>query len=258
MKKISFLAIIVLGSCASLNTVSSIEETSDKTTSFKYSDSASNVLYSITNDSENLYVRLNTSETASIAKMLKTGLTVYFDVDGKKGKNLSVLYPLAQDQQISLSQTPGSGNSTPKIELNKLLPQLSDVITYNNNGVTEHLSAIAADSDIKVSIKSLSKSEITYQLTIPFNKITTDDLSSLSNLSIGIVSGRFYPPTTDGNGRPGGGQGSGQGMSGGGMGGGQGKGRGAGNGGNSQGQGNMSAMTTPIKFWFKVDLQDAE
>ena len=238
----------MLGSCASLNTVSSVEETSDNTTSFKYSDSDSNVLYSVSNDNENLYVRLNTSETASIAKMLKTGITVYFDVDGKKGKNVSVLYPLAQDQQMSLSQTPGSGNSTPKIELNKLIPQLSDVITYNNNGVTEHFSAIAADSDIKVSIKALNNSEITYQLTIPFNKIIINGLSSLSNLSIGIVSGRFYPPSADGNGRPG----SGQGMSGGGMGGGQGKGRGAGSGGS--GQGNMSAMTRPIKFWFKVDI----
>jgi hypothetical protein len=81
MKKISFLAIIILGNCASLSTVGSIEESLAEANLFSYNDLESKVFYYVANDTNNLYVSLNTSETTSIAKILKTRLTVYLDVD---------------------------------------------------------------------------------------------------------------------------------------------------------------------------------
>ena len=257
MKKISFFAFLVISSCASLNTVNSIEDISDKENLYRYSNTDSNLLYYVSNDAENLYIRLNTSETTSIAKILRTGLTIYFDVKGKKRKDIFVHYPLAQNQQLSDNEIPRPGNNnihTPQIELTKLISQISDIASYSNHKITEDFSVVMADSDIKINIQAKTNTEITYSLSIPFTKIAKNGLADLSNLSVGIVSGRFDSPASGGSGKSGGGQGqSGAGMGSSGMhsGGGQGRGRGMGSG---QAQGNMSAMTTPIKFWFKIDI----
>ena len=250
MKKIFFFAFLIISSCASLNTVNSIQDISDKEDLYRYSNTDSNLLYYVSNDDENLYIRLSTSETTSIAKILRTGLTIYFDVKGKKSKDIFVHYPLAQNQHLS-----GNNNIyTPQIELPKLIAQISDIASYSNNNMTEDFSVVMADSDIKINIQSKSNTEITYSLSIPFTKIAKNGLADLSNLSVGIVSGRYDSPSSGGSGKSGGGQGqSGAGMGSSGMhsGGGQGRGRGMGSG---QAQGNMSAMTTPIKFWFKIDI----
>lgn len=259
MKNIFFIALIILGSCASLNTVSSVEHTANEASSFRYNDSNSNVLYSVANDNENLYVSLNTSETTSIAKILRTGLSIYFDVNGKKAKDLFVQYPLAQKQKLSkeeMSNPGSSNNSSPNTQLTKLLAQMSYQAIYHKLSETESFSVLDKNSEIKIVIESVTSSEITYHLTIPFNKIAISGKSDLSKLSVGIVSGRFDPPDSSAGAGSGSGQGGGQGsgMSGGGQGGGQGRGMSGG----GQSQGNMSAMTTPIKFWFKVELQDAK
>ncbi|RLD20052.1 MAG: hypothetical protein DRI71_10905 [Bacteroidetes bacterium] len=255
MKNIAFLALVLLGSCASLNTVTSEEKTSENNRSFRYSDSNSNVLYHVSNDKENLYISLNTSETASIAKILKTGLTFYFDTKGKKAKDLYVQYPLAQNQNISKEEmtTPSKNNSrVMQVDLKKLLPQISNLGAYKNQDATENFSVLNTESDIKITIEAVNNAEMNYHLTIPFNKISAGGLASIGDLSVGIVSGKFSPPSGAGN-NQGSGQGrsGGGGMSGGGQGGGQGRGM---SGGNGQSQGNMSVMSTPIKFWFKVAL----
>jgi len=212
MKNIFIIALVILGSCTSLNTNSSVEYTTTEASSFRYNDSNSNVLYSVSNDNENLYVSLNTSESTSIAKILRIGLFIYFDVNGKKAKDLFVQYPLAQNQKLSKEEMTNPGNSNtrnPNTQLTKLLPQISPQCTYHKQSETESFSVLDENSAIKIDIKAVTNSEITYHMTVPFNKIATGGKVDLSNLSVGIVSGKFEPPLTGGV--PGQGQGSGQG-----------------------------------------------
>ena len=87
MRKLFLLLLLPLTSCVSLDTVVSDTKTTNAIIEYRYYDSKSDIRYHITNDKENLYIKLNTIEPASIMKIFKTGLTVYFYTKGQKNKN---------------------------------------------------------------------------------------------------------------------------------------------------------------------------
>lgn len=54
----------------------------------------SKFMYSISNDSNNLYVRIKVFDKALQMKMLRSGFTLWIDTVGKKKKTLAIKYPL--------------------------------------------------------------------------------------------------------------------------------------------------------------------
>lgn len=251
MNKLIILLLIFFSSCVPLNTVTSLSENNKTTDKFRYYDSKSNVRYYISNDAENLHISLNASERTAISKILKTGLTIYFDVEGKKSTKVSVKYPIKGSQKFSREEMQKQGNQRDNFDLKTVISELPGNVIFTNYDKTEIFSTVVKNSTIKVSIDANSNKEITYNLTIPFNKILEAGLSSLSNLSIGIVSGKFDMSSQQSGGMQGGMRGQGGGQGGGGGGKGQGRGQG---GGSRPSNTNMSAMTTPISIWFKADL----
>ena len=263
MKYIFFSAILFITSCASLNTVTSVVDSTDASDDlFRYGDTESKVRYYVTNDTEFLKVKFNTAESPSIAKILRTGLTIYFDVKGKKKKDVFVQYPLEQKVKLTQADMPKMSSSkspTPMIDSGKLLSELTGLALFESYKEEKNFSVLDSKSDIKIAITANSNSEITYELIIPISRITNGGLNSLSNLSIGIVSGSFEAPAMGSGGGQGMSGGSGSmsdgGMRGSGGGGGQGGGQGRGRSTGGSQSGNSSIMTKPINIWFKVDLQ---
>lgn len=266
MNRLFFLTFILLCSCASLNKVESTQETNSKSNEYTYSDTDSKIRYNISNDKKNLHIKLNTSEFTTIMKIMRTGLIINFDLNGKKSEKTYFQYPLPQSQRFAGRDISKQNNgSASKFDLNKLFAQISDEAIFNRNGEVEQLNVLSASPDVKVSMKATNNEEMTYDLFIPLNKISKDGLSSLSKLSIGITTGKVENASSGGGrgeGMSGGGRGGRGGMSGG-MGGGRG-GRGGmgGGGGRSGGMGggersggfDKASMTKPIEFWFKLDL----
>lgn len=272
MNRLFFLAFILLCGCTSLNKVESASESNSKSNEYAYSDTDSKIRYNITNDKNNLHIKLNTSEISSITKIIRNGLKINFDLKGKKGESFYFQYPTALSQQYAprnlakqengniqrsesgnlqrqengnssrqnndntQRQRPGVGQSG-KFDLNKLFAQLPEEAIFNHYGEIEQINIYSETSDIKVTLKAINNEEMTYDLYIPLKRLSKDGIAALGNLSVGIISGNIETSNI-GGGRPEGMQGGGRGgMSGGGRGGMAGGGRGGMGGG---GRGGMS------------------
>ena len=252
MKKIAFLVLVLLSGCASLKVVTSLPESESNKENFTHFNTTNNIAYQAFHDKKNLHIRLKTNERASVLKILRTGLHVYFDVNGKKKKDIYVQYPIGNTGQMAMQEL-GQGNSQgSQFDLKRMLNRISREAIYGYFGSEEAVYLSLNESHIKTSMRSSKFNELIYDLVIPFEKIAVDSLQ-LSNLSIGIVSGSFDTPS----------MGSGMGgkkMGGSGMQPGGGRSGGMGPGGGRPGgmSGNMqnNAMSSPIKIWFKVNLQE--
>ncbi len=244
MKRYIFISLVLLGACTSLNTVTSLSESNEDDNRYRYHDSRSKIRYQITNDDKDLHIKLNTSDKGSIMKILKTGLTFYFDVKGKKRKDVYFQYPIAQDLKMS---GPDRTKKQNELELEKLFLRIPTECIYSSFGETEYIYFSRTEHDIIVSIKALTKDEIIYDLIIPFSRITDEGFSSLSNLSVGVVSGKFEIPSSGGSVHGSMGSGSGSRSSG--------SSRHSGSMyGERSGSIDISSMNKAIDFWFKVDL----
>ena len=249
MNRLFFLAFILLCGCTSLNKVESTSESNSKSNEYAYSDSDSKIRYNITNDKNNLHIRLNTAEISSITKIIRNGLKINFDLNGKKGERFYFQYPTALSQQYAPRnlaklengniQRPESGNiqrqengSSPRqsndntqrqrpgvgqsgrFDLNKLFAQLPEEAIFNRYGEIEQINIYSETSDIKVTLKAINNEEMTYDLYIPLKRLSKDGIAGLGNLSVGIISGNIETSNT-GGGRPESMQGGRGGMSGG-------------------------------------------
>ena len=258
MRRLIFFSLIFFCGCSSLELFTSLPEKAETKNDYRFYNANSKIRYQITNDEKNLIIRLNTVEIPTIMKMLRAGLTFYFDVNGKKQTKVYFQYPLAHNGQKSVApeRQEFPKGQRPEMDIKGMLVKASKIGVFVSNDKTEEISVLSPNAEIRVNIEALNSSEITYELSIPFTKISANGISALSNLSIGIVSGKLEIPEKTG-GRHGGMQ---EGGSPGGMQGGAPPNGGGRRQGGMQGAGrpddgaDMISMSTAIEFWFKVDL----
>lgn len=251
-QKMLMLPIIMgLMACSSMNIVNSLEEKKGSDFPFRYYDSESQIAYAITNDDVNLHLRLRIKDEANMVKILKSGLTIYFDVMGKKKTDVFVKYPIAHTGEAPKTERnekqKGLENKRKKLEtMISVTPVLA---TYQSFEDVQQFSVINADSEFKCGLRLNENEELIYDLVIPMHKISENGRIGLSNLSIGVESGILEIRERPNNG---GGSSNGGGPPSGGRGGGGGGGpsgdRGA-NGGEDR-----SDQGKKIAFWFKVLL----
>ncbi len=241
---------MIIASCTSHNSVVSESITAEGP--YKYSDSESMIGYRISNDNSTLTLRMATHEKSSIMKILRTGLTVYFDPSGKKKKTIAIKYPSEQKGQ-QLQKEKGQKQTENKrpgqIPLEEMIQKAPDLILYMNKDTTIHYSRLT-NPPVNVKLSTIHEGELTYELTIPIQLISSN---GLDNISIGVESGSFDPlsasdsPQAGNGGRPSGGRGGSSGT------------RPGGGGGRTSGNGNPtstenSKLLNPIKFWFQLKL----
>lgn len=267
MNRFFLFGIILLSSCTSLNKVQSTGAMNKNLNDYAYSDPESKIRYDVSNDSKNLYIRLNTVDYASVSKILISGLKVCFDVNGKKSSKVFFEYPLPQNKRA-----PGQGRPRPVaadpsgFSLNRIIEQIPNEGEFDRNGEKERVILSDKDSNIKATIKAVSNDEIIYNLTIPISRISKDGIAALSKLSVGIMAGNTENSSMGAGGGGRGGAGGGGGRSGGGRGG-AGGGGGGGRGGAGGGEGapggggggaDRTLMTKPVDFWFTVNMFQAK
>ena len=265
MKKIMGLTLLLLTGCSTLQVATSIPEDELKDSVFNYYDKESNVMYQVSNNEKNLHIKLKTSDQSSAMKILRQGLHIYFDTNGKKKKDVFLQYPIAdQDRMHRPSGNNQASGQRIKSDLAVSLEGILKEALFSNNGDTEFILLNLITSDIEPSISLSEESELNYDLIIPFHRISENGLAGLSTLSIGIVGGSMEMQGNEGGRAEGmhqgggrqGGKGSGGGRSGGGRSGG---GR-SGGGRSGGGQVGMykGAMSSHIEIWFQVELHTKE
>jgi len=195
MKFIFCFSIFVLFGCMSLPMVNSVKEQPEGKYEYSYYNNQHQILYKVTNDDSNLHVILNTSSAASILKVLKTGLTIYFDVTGKKRHDVFVHYPYKMTSDLQKETYTKDIKAEPSARsLNYYVSLIPAELIYSAYAKNEAIHLHNTNSGITDSITVIKDNEIIYELCIPLNRITMNGKYPLTNLSIGIVSGQFDLP----------------------------------------------------------------
>ena len=249
------IIILFLSSCISLEHVASLPEDQIEKSQKIWYDHESHIQYLVANNDKNLHLRLKTSNQATMMKILRNGLFVYFDVLGKKKKEVYLHYPLKRHQQMSTSKTQERGfQENNGLLLGQMVKQIPGEAVFSKSGNDELIQFVFYETDIRPSLTFENNGELVYDLMIPFSRIQEGGLASIAMLSLGIKTGSSDMKPQFNDDSPGM-RGKGQGRSGG-MGGGKGGGR---SGGVKQGSGsgNMAreASVKQIDLWFLVDLQ---
>lgn len=265
MRKIIYLiTMVILTSCSSSKPiVSSLSTNKLKSDTYNYYEDNSKVSYQVFNDEDNLYINLRTSDKMTIIKIIKSGLSIYFDETGKKSKNVVVEYPL-HNKNFNFSQLrPKNGTSgRPNFDITQLIKSIPNSAIFKKGENIDRFNLELNSTNISIGLEVIESefedNLLVYKLKIPLSEITTKSISELDNFSIGIVSGKIKTPQRPqgvGSGRPtGGGRPAGVG---GGRPSGSGGGRplGAGKGRPRNIPNDISELSEPIIIWFDLKFE---
>jgi len=204
------------------------------------------VLYSMTSDHKNIYISMSTTDKRTMMLMLRSGVTVYFDVKGKKNRDVYIKYPLKPAYLNNKSDISRKEN---KLDLNHLISNLPKEAEYNNFDNTQQFHVDLNSLNVVLSFAYNRKNDLlTYHLTVPKSNISEDEKIDLSKLAIGVVAGRNGDVNQKKKANS-----KSSGMRGSGSGGGRGKGRGNKSGNASHApQNNRNSASSAINFWFKA------
>ena len=249
-----FLILSLISSCAKLPIYKS--KSNDKfnvESGFSGYDKKSSVRWLITNDEENLYLRLETADKLTSMKIIKTGLTLYIDTIGKKKKGMYIEFPLpGRSTDFKQGGNSSNGNKNPKgiqpkFSEEDILDKMPRQALFHSNSEIISFNYLVEKNEFDIDLRFSNTGDLVYSIKIPFEKIKSGGLSDLNRLSIGFVSGAFKAAGGNMNNM----QKQGRGSNKGGMKGGGGKGGGKGN---KSGSMQSSLITHPVKIWFEVDL----
>jgi hypothetical protein len=208
----------------------------------RFTNSAYTMQYNVTNDDQNIYVAVSSLDDMTQLRILRSGMTIYFDPKGKKNRDISLHFPLRKAPDPNGYRSRGDGSTTYYQHQNntqnrdsrkeELLLQ-SDL--YNTTGFTGiengQFGVADAKAPIHIGIKLNNQdSLLVYEVIVPIKNILGPDWAAKAakkNFSVGVVLDAVAGSGGGGAGRPGGfggmrGMGM-RGMGGGGMGGGGGR-----------------------------------
>ncbi len=225
-----------------------------------------NSLVGVENDSDNLYLCFVTADNDLQMKILRMGLTVWFDRTGSDDKKFGIRFPIAMQGMDMTSfrrdRINGQQGERPNREQMKerFVTNLRELeIVGPDNEVTRINLSELKGMQLKLGLKD---NRLVYEMKIPLslkggaNYAISADTGS--TISVGLETGSFEARKNNGEGFSGGGEGGGfqppeggDDFGGGGMRGGG--GRRGGFGGRGRANFNSSALE-PLKFWAKVKL----
>lgn len=236
---VGLLSAILLG-CSSVKTTVSQPEEDRAENQFNYYNSGNKLSYHLTHDEKYLYIRLRTEDRMSLMKILRTGLTIYFDITGKKNKDTYLEYPMAGEVQIPVSNMLRNGSKYDR-NLTNLIREISTEAVFVKDDKLERLD-ISGKHEIQALLYSDTRNSIIYSLAMPIDRLVAS-AEELNNVSIGVVSGKFQMPNFGGaaggrggrmaGGRPGTGRRT------------------------PAASSNMQSMTQPIVLWMRIDIPES-
>ncbi|HEV3326597.1 MAG TPA: hypothetical protein VG052_13360 [Puia sp.] len=212
----------------------------------RFSNATYTFQYNITNDSKNIYVCVLSRDEATMLRMLRAGISIYFDPKGDKNEDISLHYPLRKQPDPAGAHDRNGEPLTSQSEnawKEELLRQSDSYGTTGFQGIENGQFGLTdAKSPINVALKlNNHDSLLVYEAIIPIRNVLGTGLGSRSpkkRFSVGVVlntaSGQNVAGTTPHYHNGGGGRGMGIGTTGMRLGGGGGGGRRYNTGDNSQ------------------------
>jgi len=132
----------------------------------RFYDKPSKILYSVLNDSTNLYFCLRVSNKTMQMKILRAGMFIGLDTIGKKGKHISINYPLAGNVGFLKDDRTSRPNFDEQKREFKQNVQLMMLSGFNkNNG----LVPLQVENGVVVKLDWDQNNDMVYEMCIPFS-----------------------------------------------------------------------------------------
>lgn len=207
-----------------------------------------NVLYKVSQDGSYVFLNISTTDKKTAMSIIRNGLTIYYDIKGKKKKDVYVKYPYSNEPRQSRQGSQENNDANP-IDLNSMIEKLPAEAEYGSFEEKQAFNKDLNTLDIAIANHYTASSQLfEFSIKIPKAKIASQVNSDFSKLSIGVVANKMEGAVKKERG-----QGQNQGMrSGGGRrGNSSGGGRGGARGQNEQ-QSSPTTERATIDFWFDV------
>jgi hypothetical protein len=172
-------------------------------------DSLSNLYYEVQRDENNIYLHFRTTDLATQMKLLRHGLSIYFDAETAKKESLGFTFPLPLPDSLVSSfmgraERRGEGRPdearnlrlSPEEMQRKILERV--YMNFTERPKEMHLKGFDGPnkiilgkdpSDIQVDLELADQNTLNYYAIIPIGKISSKSKSGSDNFSLGIVSG---------------------------------------------------------------------
>ncbi len=268
MKTTTFLlllsAIVFFSSCAKLPVYESQKYIADEKEDFVNPlsanfDKKNNISYGVANDTTHFYVQAIFRDRENLMMIMRGGLIVYFDPEGKKKKKYQLKIEKAEVQLTEYEMMTRQGNrnlSNPQQNMPATIDLMFNKVTWDKNGDKFVFYRNLQREPIAVNLGPNKQNELMLKLKIPLSELPLSKNQNMFSVGIesgsvamGNMSGQRPNAGMSGSGSRGGGgrSGGGGGGSGGGMSGGK-------SGGGSRPGGSPTSGIEPIKLWFQVQL----
>lgn len=179
-------------------------------------DSESGIIYGLSNNQENLYIKMKFANSILQQKVMRTGLTVWIDTLGRKNKQLGLTFPV----RSSSNNLQDANNRKPRedevirntqIQIDTALfnskyragMQTMELINYNGDGRVDFLDnkneeGITATLRMDEEKMMYYEAEISLKKIFPNPKIFLNDTTQY--FSFGIETGKIEMPSMGGGG----------------------------------------------------------
>src|SRR5580704_552153 len=77
----------------------------------RFTNSAYTMQYNVTNDDQNIYVAVSSYDDITQLRILRSGMTIYFDPKGKKNKEISIHFPVRKAPDPNGYRSRGDGST---------------------------------------------------------------------------------------------------------------------------------------------------
>ncbi len=157
-------------------------------------DSEGKFLYTICNDTNDLFIRIKMSDILTQRRVALFGLTIWLDPSGKKKEKIGLKYPFGTSDLSGTPPTVTSMNRNPKRgDVEKEL--LSDIEVLELIGLAKESiisSRLGLMNGIQVLIAATEDGSYMYEAKIPFKAFRLNK-SEISVLGVGFETGVLKP-----------------------------------------------------------------
>lgn len=222
----------------------------------------SQFLFLFTNDEKNLYIDLVLADKAAIQKVMRFGLTTWFNPEGKHKKGMGIQFPVTAEENSESSFKREKGGDRKEMMMAMMARKNQEMVLvgFGRKGERKVIDP-RIDSSFHGKVDMMEGGKMHVSLVLPLNKLGRSNETINMPFSAGFETGYLdlnREGMTAGAGqRSGGGEMHGGGMPGGGPPPGAGPGGQSGSADRQQQQPNISELASPSKLWIsQVKLAD--
>lgn len=150
--------------------------TNDWTLPLRFSNEKYTYQYNVTNDNKNIYICILSKDFPTQIRILRSGMSIYFDPKGEKNKTMDLSFPLRKPEDPSNNYRNRNGypitNTDQKTEINELLLQSDYYGTTGFINIENGQFGVKnqTNNNMQVALK-LNDSVLVYEAIVPIKNV---------------------------------------------------------------------------------------